>query len=263
MQTVFHSESEEMTLDRNYNDLMVYRHLRNPSEEKIKEIDEQILLLQNYRADRKTNSVKVLSLDNFLYNNQVEYANIRDLSFHFDTKCSFCRKTNPKFSCSDCLKVRYCSRKCLEKDFLDHEDFCNLFQHQNIRIVELIPMPFSPANTTIKIYARPLKFAWYENKEQFMVKLNHGDNSFGLREKDEGNNPDENKIVMIYDQYRNISGLCYDKQLIRFIRELGKLSGEKVYNKRTFLMASVLGKTKAGHIKIKIKTDIVYPDQDW
>jgi adenylate kinase family enzyme len=41
-----------------------------------------------------------------------------------DIKCNFCKSPNIFGKCGDCLKIFYCEKKCQEKDFKEHQNYC-------------------------------------------------------------------------------------------------------------------------------------------
>ena len=65
-----------------------------------------------------------------------------------------------------------------------------------------------------------------------------------------------------YDKFRNIRGKTQHKELTKLVRQLGRLGAEQVYNKRVYLHAKLVSKTKDS-IVIEVKSDLVLHNQGW
>ena len=110
-----------------------------------------------------------------------------------------------------------------------------------------------------------MKVSQYEGKE-FLVKIAAGNNWFGLDGKNmKGLKKNsiitgDNDTLFVYDEYRFVSGIVEHEKLNSLIRQFGKLSGEKIYNKQIYFKAKLKGKNK-NHLEVK--TDKLYHDQGW
>ena len=136
-------------------------------------------------------------------------------------------------------------------------------------MIELVPGKFNPNNNIIKDHTKPLPPSHYK-KGEFLVKLANGDDYYGLpqskkmKQRNEYLNfkkkhPDD---LWIYDKFRNISGISQHRELTKFVRQLGRLAGEKVYNKRVYLYARLisLGKKK---IVLEVRSNEILHEQGW
>ena len=115
-----------------------------------------------------------------------------------------------------------------------------------------------------------MKIVDYKGKE-FIVKIAGGDNYFGLK-PDMSKRPKEHDIsysmlgggfgneVVIYDEFRFVSGSVENEKLFQIVRQYGKLSGEQIYAKRIYLWATIIGRNKN---EIEVRTDELFHDLGW
>ena len=132
--------------------------------------------------------------------------------------------------------------------------------------------------------ARSLKKYYFEPSPS--VKINCGNNNYGLDMMDSpmklltgDAGGSGGAMLWVYDKYRNISGVGEDEGLKTIVRKLGttniislnnftighftgRLSGEKDYNKRVYLYATLV-KQDEKHFVIKVRTDEILHDQEW
>ena len=66
--------------------------------------------------------------------------------------------------------------------------------------------------------------------------------------KQSGENPNDLHLfdddLVIYDEFRFISGITQNKEVKNLVRQFGKLSGEAVFNKRIYLKARIVKGSK-------------------
>ena len=115
-----------------------------------------------------------------------------------------------------------------------------------------------------------MKMIDYKGKE-FMVKIAAGDNYFGFK-PDMSKRPAEHVIsysmlgggcgneVVIYDEFRFVSGSVENEKLFQIVTQYGKLSGEQIYAKRIYLWAMIIGRNKN---EIEVRTDELFHDLGW
>ena len=115
-----------------------------------------------------------------------------------------------------------------------------------------------------------MKIVDYKGKE-FIVKIAGGDNYFGLK-PDMSKRPAEHAItcsmlgggsgneVVIYDEFRFVSGTVENEKLFQIVRQCGKLSGEQNYHKIIYLWAKLIGRNKN---EIEVRTDELFHDLGW
>ena len=108
--------------------------------------------------------------------------------------------------------------------------------------------------------------------KDFLVKFSAGDDGFGLDRSDDATSLVERVTrvtrtgepgdLWIYDEFRFISGITKCPKIFDLVRQFGKLSGEKCYNKRIFLLARLLGGPHPVW-KISVRTDQLFHEQGW
>ena len=67
-------------------------------------------------------------------------------------------------------------------------------------------------------------------------------------------------MLMIYDEFRFISGATKSPKIWDIVRQFGKLSGEKCYNKRIFLHARL---HRGNKNELLVRTEQLLHDQGW
>ena len=110
------------------------------SNKKKKDIMELLDIIRG--PDRELNSVKVLCLDNLIFNNELHYTNISELRTYMDVRCNLCNKNKPEVSCKKCRIVKYCCHQCRLQDSNNHHDFCEYFQKAHIHKLDLVPQSY-------------------------------------------------------------------------------------------------------------------------
>ena len=90
-----------------------------------------------------------------------------------------------------------------------------------------------------------------------MSNCHNGKDDYGLKKDVETVSPYE---LWIYDEFRNISGVAQDICLTKKVRALGRLGGEKVYNKRIYLHSKLV-KYTSNTIIIEVNSELVLHDQ--
>ena len=184
--------------------------------------------------DRAVNSIPVVLLNNFSYNNELAYGSVSEWEESAD-KCHFCKRENPLLQCKNCRKVVYCNNTCRKDDWLErHKTFCDYFTQTNMKRLSLQPRDFLPGNQLIPNLKKKMKLKDYRGKE-FLVKISNGDNNLSHLFDDD---------LVIYDEFRFISGITQNKEVKNLVRQFGKLSGEAVFNKRIYLKARIVKGSK-------------------
>ena len=100
--------------------------------------------------------------------------------------------------------------------------------------LSLQPRDFLPGNQLIPNLKKKMKLKDYRGKE-FLVKISNGDNNLSHLFDDD---------LVIYDEFRFISGITQNKEVKNLVRQFGKLSGEAVFNKRIYLKARIVKGSK-------------------
>ena len=112
-------------------------------------------------------------------------------------------------------------------NFSDHKNFCSFFQENKIVELKLVKMEFTPSNETIQDFTgkRPFSQKLYGKNREFLVKINNGDNTYGLDMTDNPMNLFNRDVggagLDVYDKYRNIAGVGEDEGLRTIVRKLG------------------------------------------
>ena len=135
--------------------------------------------------------------------------------------------------------------------------------------LSLTPAKIERRNKLIEDRSAKKQVKDYRGRD-FLVKISAGDDGFGLDRSDKKSLDLVAKItrtgepgdMLIYDEFRFISGITRCPKIFDLVREFGKLSGEKCYNKRIYLTAKLLG----GPLpmwKIVVRTDQFFHEQGW
>ena len=185
------------------------------------------------------NREPVLLLDNVCFNNELEYAGFEDLEIFTNNNCNLCQVSRGIIKCDLCFYTAYCSRNCQKQHFEAHKEFCSYFREEKIFRIELdryipgtrIPIQTSPSNETIQNCRKKIPLNNWYYKEECLVKLNEGDNYYGLSEHRTDNLSKilwegfgGNGSILVYDKCRNIEGVCRHAGLQDVIRKFGKKS---------------------------------------
>ena len=114
--------------------------------------------------DRAVNSIPVVLLNNFSYNNELAYGSVSEWEESAD-KCHFCKRENPLLQCKNCRKVVYCNNTCRKDDWLErHKTFCDYFTQTNMKRLSLQPRDFLPGNQLIPNLKKKMKLKDYRGK---------------------------------------------------------------------------------------------------
>ena len=73
-------------------------------------------------------------------------------------------------------------------------------------------------------------------------------------------NDEEEDFLIVYDEFRFVSGSVENEKLFQIVRQYGKLSGEQNYHKRIYLWATIIGRNKN---VIEVRTDELFHDLGW
>ena len=177
---------------------------------------------------RENNRQPILCFNNLEYNNELHYDKVQEITTFSEKTCWFCSRNGAPLKCEDCRVVYYCDKKCQRSNLSEHKEFCSFFQENKIVELKLERVLCNPRNETIADFTgkRPFSQKLYGKNREFLVKISFGDNFYGL---DMRENPifsflnveaggDE---LLVYDKYRNISGVGEDEGLKTIVRKLG------------------------------------------
>ena len=217
------------------------------------------------KFNREENSVPVLVMDNLCYNNDLSYGSIADWRVFVEERpCGFCSKEEARILCNRCNKVFYCNDQCQASNRQDHQTFCDYFVETNVVELSFPSRQFEPRHKLIEDRRAKKYLSDYEGKE-FLVKISAGDDGFGLDRSEDyrmlGKSV-EPGVVWIYDKFRFISGATKCPKLFDIVRQFGKLSAEKVSNRRIYLYARLLGGPRPVW-RISVRTDQFSHEQGW
>ena len=118
------------------------------------------------------------------------------------------------------------------------------------------PQQLKPTHKLIEDRTAERHLTDYEGKE-FLVKISAGDDGFGLDRSTDSRSlgrKGEPGSLWIYDEFRFISGITKHPKLIQIVHQFGKLSAEKISNKRIYFYARLLGGPEPAW-KILVQTD--------
>ena len=149
-------------------------------------------LTGKYALTDHLNREPVLLLDNLSFNNELQYASFEDMKIFSNTHCEMCQGPRGRIKCKVCLYTAYCSMRCLQQHEEAHREFCQYFREQRVIRIELDREDFSPANKTIEDFSGRLTLNSRIYKRDILVKLNNGDNYYGL---------DQTRQAIVYDRY--------------------------------------------------------------
>lgn len=68
------------------------------------------------------------------------------------------------------------------------------------------------------------------------------------------------EVLLVYDKFRFVCGTASNQKLFDIVRQFGKLSGEKIYNKRIYLYARM---SKGNKNELIVRTDELVHEQGW
>ena len=260
-QTSFFSESQNQQLQELHTKISRYYAKGRISEERMEELSGISPL------DRDTNSIPVHEMDNIYDNNDLSYGSATEKKVPVEKDCAFCTKPKAPVPCNSCKKVWYCNSDCLKQHYAEHRNlFCDFFQRTQLIKLNLAREDISPSNKLISSYVKEgkkKKLKEYRGVE-FLVKVTAGTEYFGLdremRKEMRSDEEPEGDRLFVYDKFRFVCGTVKNDELKQFVREYGKLCGEKIYSKRIYLFAQICGKTK-NHLQIR--TDEMHHEQGW
>ena len=261
-QTTFFSESQEHFVQTIQSRVAKAYAAGRISDERMEKLDITPL-------DRDTNSVPVQEMDNIYENNDLCYGSAKEKKIPIEKDCGFCTQPRAGTPCTKCGKVWYCNTECLKRHYEEHKAlFCDFFTRTQIIKVALTPADLSPSNELIANYikeGKKKKTRDYKGKE-FLVKVTAGADYFGLDEakanvKLQEDEEPEGKTLNIYDKFRFVCGRVENDELRQFVRQYGKLCGEKIYSKRIYLFARIEEKKSANYLQLR--TDEMEHEQGW
>ena len=218
--------------------------------------------------DRDTNSVPVHEMDNIYENNDLSYGSATEKKVAVEKDCGFCTRPKAGIPCNNCRKVWYCNTQCLKEHYEEHRAlFCDFFTRTQIISLSLTPADISPANQLIANHIKEGKkkrLKDYKDRE-FLVKVTAGTEYFGLDEemakaKLQQDEEPEGSTLFVYDKLRFVCGVVENEGLNQFVRQYGKLCGEKIYSKRIYLFARICGKSEN---YLQIRTNEMEHEQGW
>ena len=197
-------------------------------------LDEQLKKLIG-RSDltSELNREPILLLDNISYNNNIHYSGMGEWKIFSNGMCELCQSRKAKMRCQKCLYTSYCSKTCLNLHRKSHEDFCNYSKQQVVRF-EIERGEIGRMNRLIADYTKKIPLSSKIYKREFIIKVTHGDNHYGL---DRDDNDIESLLlngatqhedaVWVYDKYRNVSGIGKHAGLKQIIMNFGKIEYKK------------------------------------
>ena len=219
------------------------------------------------KFDREANRVPVLMMDNLSYNNDLSYGSIADWRvFMEERNCGFCSKEEAQILCKRCNKVFYCNDQCQARHVQDHKTFCDYFVETNVIELSFTHEKLERRNRLIEDRTAKRHKSDYKGKE-FLIKITAGDDGFGLDRSTDtrglgmGRNAEPGSLF-IYDEFRYISGITKCPKLFEIVRQFGKLSGEKVSNRRIYLYARLLCGPHPVW-KLSVRIDKLFHEQGW
>ena len=132
--------------------------------------------------------------------------------------------------------------------------------------LSLESMNITPRNDLIQDRRKKRVVKDYVGKE-FLIKISAAKDQFGLQPSEKALPPNfpmesagDDNDLWVYDQFRFVSGATRNDKLQNLVRQFGKLSGEKIYNKRIYLHARIRNNNKN---ELQVRTDQLLHDQGW
>ena len=155
----------------------------------------------------------------------------------------------------------------------------NWQKQAHVERLSLTPVKTSPHNNLIPDRTKKMRLKDYIGKD-FLVKISAGHNYFGFdfeeildkyrfhkkseKSIEEMQNARQQMIkeeyLVVYDEFRFISGTVKNDKLFDMVMQLGKLSGEQLYAKRLYVNARISGRNKN---ELNVRTDELFHDQGW
>ena len=108
-----------------------------------------------------------------------------------------------------------------------------------------------------------MKVRDYKKLDQFLIKITAGAEYFGLDNsinKLKSDEEPEGDVLFAYDKLRFVCGTIQNDQLYEFVRQYGKLCGEKIFSKRIYLFAKIVGNSQT---KLEVRTDEMNHELGW
>ena len=133
--------------------------------------------------DPELNSVKIITLDNLSFNNDLHYENMSDIEVLSESLCNFCHAKKIKLKCQNCLFTSYCSQRCLREHRKKHEDFCLFFKENKIIKVTLIREDFTPANDSIEDHTKKMSLGDETYEDEVLIKITGGYDYYGFKKR--------------------------------------------------------------------------------
>ena len=219
-------------------------------------------------SSAKANSSMPYLLDNREENNNIEYDSIIDLTRLFVFQCTYCHATDRELmTCTGCLQVRYCNKVCQASDWKEkHSEFCRIFrgrfkcnvtlggQFEDVKFNEngqVVSKVMFGSPTRLNTYPKPD----LEERKKFIVKVEADEESLSPI-------PTEfNKhLITVIDRSTAVYGTVKSKPLFHLLRQCGRLSDQRPYNKTLYCFAAIREKN---YFKLTIFYEKFAPVQDW
>ena len=135
-----------------------------------------------------------------------------------------------------------------------HKSFCEYVQQT---FIEQLILDDTHQILPSKNNMKEMTLGDYLAKE-FLVKVTAGRDHFGMISEDLI--ADEDEQLLVYDEYRFVTGITCNSKLFNIVRLFGKLTGEKIFSKELYLYAKV---TKREKTRIEVRTDQFVHNLDW
>ena len=260
-QTTFFSESQEQISIIQQNRIAKAYNDGRISDEKMEELGHIRPL------DRDTNSVPIMEMENVYDNNDLSYGSIKERMISVEKNCSFCSRQKAEKPCNKCRKVWYCNNECQKSHYEVHKArFCSYFEKNHILNITLTPADIKPSNNLITEFVKKGKkkrVRDYKKLDQFLIKITAGADYFGLDKsinKLKSDEEPEGDVLFVYDKLRFVCGTIQNDHLYEFVRQYGKLCGEKIFSRRIYLFAKIVGSCQNN---LEVRTDEMKHELGW
>ena len=218
---------------------------------------------------REKNMEAAKMMGNVSYNNELCLGTTDDIIVGLERNCSFCNRPGAAMVCPKCSKVIYCDFRCKDRDKIHHSAYCKYLRETHTEDLDLdtsegtwVPNKLIEDRTD-----RTKRLKDYKGKE-FLVKItagggprkysSGGNSGLGL---EQGDDPNDDDRILVYDEARFICGRATNPKIYDLTRNFGKLCMDKLYSKRIYLKARLIGKTR-NRIRL-VDINKFYHDQPW
>ena len=202
---------------------------------------------------REKNMAAAKMMGNISYNNELFLGTTDDKIVGLERNCSFCNRPGAAMVCPKCSKVIYCDVRCKDRDKIHHSAYCKYLRETHTEDLDLDTMEGTwVTNKLIEDRTdRTKRLKDYKGKE-FLVKITTCE---------EGYDPKDDDRILVYDEARFICGRATNPKIYDLTRNFGKLCMDKLYSKRIYLKARLIGKTR-NRIRL-VDINKFYHDQPW